>query len=184
MFLPDCSTEKCELEHELAQKSKGKQCESVSLDVVETSVEVVKAAWKRKYKKKKQPKRKQRKSKGRQHGRSANDCGGCKSKQASENSQSSTNRGIPGNHARGANYRQQGRSGAQGNDSDSDDDHRRKEKKLPKGQYVGLQWETDDHMSVDKSIDSQSPKEASATAVLVAQEERVTEVCHLLDVSV
>eukprot|EP00112_Aurelia_sp_Birch-Aquarium-sp1_P002671 Seg1299.1 transcript_id=Seg1299.1/GoldUCD/mRNA.D3Y31 product="putative serine/threonine-protein kinase HSL1" protein_id=Seg1299.1/GoldUCD/D3Y31 len=176
----DSETDKCELEHEIAHVSKGKPYEN---DVVETHVNTEKPIWKRKYKKNKQRKKqKQRKPKGRQHGKSTKNNSVGNSKQASENTQNPTNKGIPGNHARGANYRQQGRSGSQSNDSDSDDGHKRNNNtKLPKGHYVGLQWETDEQMSVDKSTDTKAPKEASATADLVAQEGCVTEICQLLD---
>eukprot|EP00112_Aurelia_sp_Birch-Aquarium-sp1_P022823 Seg657.4 transcript_id=Seg657.4/GoldUCD/mRNA.D3Y31 product="hypothetical protein" pseudo=true protein_id=Seg657.4/GoldUCD/D3Y31 len=175
----DCDLGK-ELEHEVPQSSKSKCEKPLAVDVPKPKVQTGKPTWRRKNKKKKKKRSKKPKAFGRQHGKS-NDYHGKKDTKGTEN----CNHGGVGacvNNPRKANYQGRGPSREfHGDDSDSDDERRRRDPKLPRGHYAGIQQQEDEPMSVESH--QNRCEEISETAPLVAQERCVPEVCQLLDVS-
>ena len=177
-LVADCDLGK-ELEHEVPPSSKGKGEEGLAVEVVEPEKQKKKPTWRPKHKKrkKKQKKGKQGKPSGRQHGK-PNDCSGRKDTQATENC---NHRGTYVNNARNSNYQQRGPSReCNGDESDSDEDNKSRGPKFPRGHYAGIQQQEDESMSVESP--QKRSEDVSATARLVAQEQRVPECFQLRDV--
>ena len=138
-----------------------------------------KSTWRQKRKKKKRKPKKQRQTKpsGRQHGGSSDSSDRKNSKPAENNNHS----GICLNNAQRTNY--QGRrlsKECNGEESDSDEESKRRNPKLARGHYAGIAQQDDDSMSVESH--QTGSNEVDASALLVAQE-HVPELCQLLDVS-